>query len=140
MTRNESKEMMKSEQTAIATAPSANRADGGDQWTYRPDIDILETGAAYRIVADIPGAKKDAVDVSFEDGILTIDAAVEARGVENGDFEVREFGIGNYHRKFRISEDIEVNGVIADYHSGVLEVTLPKREVAKRRKIEIKSG
>jgi len=135
MTRNETKEMTKSEQTAIQ-----RRAAGEDQWTYRPDIDILETAAAYRIVADIPGAKKDAVDVSFEDGILSIDATVEPRGVENGDFEVREFGIGNYNRKFRISEDIDVSGINADYNSGVLAVTLPKREIAKRRKIEIKSG
>ena len=112
----------------------------GKGWSYRPDVDILEESEVYRIIADVPGAQQDRIDVSFEDGVLSIDAPIDERYSDSPDFAVREFGVGNYFRRFRISDDVDVEKIDAAYDLGVLTVTLPKRVTAQRRRIEIKSA
>jgi len=139
MTENTTKEMTRSEQQLeVKTEPTGEI--NTSEWTYRPNIDILESDKAYQILADLPGTEKEAIDLSFEDDMLTIEAAVSPRMTDDCEYMLREFGIGNFHRRFKISEDIEVNDILADYTNGVLTVTLPKKQSAQRRQIEIKAG
>lgn len=106
---------------------------------YRPNVDILETADELRVMADMPGVKPDEIDIKFENGTLTIYGVAERKEVfKDGDFLLREYGIGDYYRAFEISEQIDTDRISAEYQDGVLTLHLPKVEAAKARKIEVR--
>jgi HSP20 family protein len=104
---------------------------------YRPNVDILEQADELIVLADMPGASGDAIDVNFEDGNLTIHAKVDPRQDESTEYLVREYGVGDFFRTFRISEAIDASKITAQYADGVLTLHLPKAEEAKPRKIAV---
>jgi HSP20 family protein len=106
---------------------------------YRPNVDILEGPDELLVLADVPGTTGEAVGVDFEDGTLTIHAQVEPRQDEDTEYLVREYGVGDYYRTFRVSEAIDVSKITAEYAEGVLTLHLPKAEATKPRKIEVKA-
>jgi HSP20 family molecular chaperone IbpA len=120
------------------TEQKPERTRGGQ--VYRPSVDIVELEGELMIVADVPGAKSEAIEIDFEEGVLTIQGRVEPRYGEGRRFLVREYGIGDFHRTFRVSEKVNAAGITAECADGVLRVHLPKAESAKPRKIEVKSG
>lgn len=115
------------------TVPERTR---GDQF-FRPNVDILEKPDELVLVADMPGAKPDQIDIRFEDGELTIHGRVEPRNEEATNFLLREYGVGDYFRAFRVSEQVDPTRIGAEFHEGVLCVHLPKVEAAKPRKISV---
>lgn len=106
---------------------------------YRPVVDILEWGDELRVLADVPGAKAEDIDIKFEKGVLTIHARVKDRQPEDVKYLLREYGIGDFHRVFEVSESIDVERITAEHADGVLVLHLPKAEKAKTRKIEVRS-
>lgn len=106
---------------------------------FRPDVDILEHEDAYVILADMPGAREDQVDVRLDKGILTLDATPSAAPEEDRLRHV-EFRSGGYHREFRISEDIDVDHVSARMRNGVLELRLPKTAEKQPRRITVEAA
>jgi HSP20 family molecular chaperone IbpA len=116
----------------------AERTRGGR--VYRPHVDILETREELTLVADVPGVKSDGVDIDFENGVLTIQGKVEPRYGEKINFLLAEYGIGDFYRTFRVSEQIDVARIHAVCADGVLVVHLPKAESAKPRKIAVKAA
>ena len=121
--------------TAAEQTASAERTRTG--CCYRPDVDILEQGDDLLVLADMPGADSDTIDVKFEDGMLEIHAAVAPRHDEGRTFLLQEYGIGAYHRSFHVSEAIDANKISAEYADGVLKLLLPKAEAVKPRKIDV---
>lgn len=104
---------------------------------YRPNVDILEMPDELLLLADMPGAAPDSIDIQFEDGNLTIHARIEPR-YEEEDFLLREYGVGDYWRTFRVAETIDASKISAEIADGVLTLHLPKAEAAKPRKISVK--
>jgi len=104
---------------------------------YRPSVDILEQADELVVVADVPGTTGDDIDVDFEDGTLTIHAKVKPRQEEGLEYLVREYGVGDYYRTFRVSEAIDSSKITAEYSEGVLTLHLPKAEAARPRKIAV---
>ena len=123
------------------TKPAADKANAVEETRcgcyYRPNVDILEKDDELLVLADVPGAVADQIDVDFEDGTLTIDAKVPVRDDKDAEFLVREYGVGNYHRTFQVSEAVDGQKISAEYANGVLSLHLPKAEAAKPRKISI---
>ncbi len=117
---------------------SAERTRGG--LVYRPNVDILETKDELTLVADMPGVSSESIDIDFKDGLLTVQGKVGPRYGEGTAFLLNEYGVGDFHRTFRVSEQIDANRIHAQYADGVLTVHLPKVEAAKPRKIEVRSG
>ena len=72
------------------------------------DVDILEKDDELIVLADMPGAQGDKIDVEFDDGQLTIHAEVEARQDPNTQYLLNEFEVGNYFRTFHDSAAIEI--------------------------------
>ncbi|MGQ9575197.1 MAG: Hsp20/alpha crystallin family protein [Thermoguttaceae bacterium] len=129
------------EETKIAKAPAdeVRRAEQTRSGVcYRPLVDILETDEELTVLADVPGASPEGIDVDFENGTLTIHARVAPRD-EGADFLVREYGVGDYYRTFEVNETIDPDKISAQYADGVLSVRLPKAEAAKPRKITVKT-
>jgi len=126
------------------TKPSAEEEASGVEQTrsgrcYRPSVDILENEDELTVLADVPGAAADRIDVKFEEGTLAIHARVEPRQPEDTSYAIQEYGVGDYYRTFRVSEAVDAGKITAEYNEGVLILHLPKTEATKPRKIAVKS-
>lgn len=104
---------------------------------YRPNVDIVELEQELIVRADMPGVARDDIDVEFENGTLTIHGVVPERTRENATPLLREYGVGDFHRVFQVSESIDSQRLSAEYVDGVLTLHLPKVEAAKPRKIAV---
>jgi len=112
-----------------------------DQGTwYTPLVDIYETGDEFIFQADLPGVKPGDIDVSFENGVLTLDARVQPRQPQDQEYVWQEYGVGHFYRQFSLNTPVDVNGIKAELKHGELKLTVPKAENARTRKIRIKTG
>jgi HSP20 family protein len=118
------------------------RVEGArDRRTYTPNVDIIETAEEFLVLADMPGVAPDAIDIQYEQGVLTMHGKVEPRqDEEHTNYLFCEYGVGDYHRSFRLGEDIETDKIEARLSNGVLELHLPKGEGYKPRKIVVKTS
>ena len=102
--------------------------------------DIRDTGDTYVIDAELPGYKKEEINVDVKDDILTISAEkhTENNEEEKNGYIRRERYYGSVSRSFNISE-VEAAAITAKHENGVLTLTLPKKkeEIPQSRKIEI---
>ncbi len=106
---------------------------------FRPNIDIIEREDELVVLADMPGTCSDDIDIDIENGVLNLHAKVGVRQSFGTDFELIEYGIGDFHRSFQVSDTIDTTRVNAEYRDGVLMLHLPKTEAAKLRKIEVRA-
>jgi HSP20 family protein len=106
---------------------------------FRPDVDILEQPDAFVILADMPGANQESVEINLDKGILTLDAASAGDPAE-APARYAEYRVGGYHREFRISEDIDREKVSAKMSDGVLELRLPKSAESQPRRISVEAA
>jgi HSP20 family molecular chaperone IbpA len=106
---------------------------------FRPNVDIFEQTEKLVVLADMPGVKPSDLEVHFEDGLLTIRGHVEPRQPEQVRSLQAEFGVGDFFRTFRVSEQIDASQISADYHDGVLTLHLPKAAALKPRKITVQA-
>jgi HSP20 family protein len=104
---------------------------------YTPLVDIIETGEAFLFQADLPGVSPDDLDVSFQNGVLSIEGKVRPRPAEN--YVWQEYGHGHFYRQFSINTPVDADKIKAELKNGVLELHVPKAESARTRRIEIKS-
>lgn len=116
---------------------TAEQTRGGPY--FRPNVDIYESADELVVLADVPGASSEAIDIHFEDGSLTIHVRVPQRRADDASYLRQEFGIGDYYRTFRVSEHIDSTRISAEYKDGVLTLHLPKVEAMKPRKIKVKA-
>ncbi len=129
---------------ATMMGKEAEQSDGAERTRcgacYRPRVDIVERQDELLLRADMPGVKGDAIDIQFEDGELTVHGRVEPRQDESVAYLLHEYGVGDFYRTFRVSEQIDASKIHAEYNSGVLTVHLPKVEAVKPRKIEVRTA
>jgi HSP20 family protein len=85
----------------------------------------------------MPGAKADSMNVSFEDGVLSVHAQVPQRCLPGRPF-VQEYGIGDYRRSFRLGEGFDASQISAEYRKGVLTIHVPRLAAVRPRKIEVR--
>jgi HSP20 family protein len=112
---------------------------GGESLSYRPNVDIRDDGDAVVILADLPGARADGIDVTFEDGVLSLHAAVPSRQMPGKPLR-QEYGIGDYRRSFRLGDGFDASLITADYVSGVLTLRVPRLAAVRPRKIAVRAG
>jgi len=109
---------------------------GSEEWT--PAVDIKETDAAYEIHADLPGVKADDIEVTLENGELTIQGSRDSSKQEQrDDYKRVERFSGTFMRRFTLPELADADNVSAKTKEGVLELVIPKIEKAKQRKITV---
>ena len=103
-----------------------------------PLIDIYENEDNYFIGANMPGVSKENIKVKLEDGSLEIMGKINFEEALNRSYVLRENKIGNYYRKFKISNNIDTDKIDAAIEKGQLTVKLPKHERIKPRSIDIR--
>lgn len=104
-------------------------------------LDVHETNETYTVVASLPGANVDDIEVSLHDGILYIKAEIAQPEIdENTRVLAQERSFGKFSRSLRMPEKVNADNVEADYNNGVLTLTLHKAPEAKPRQISIRSN
>jgi HSP20 family protein len=105
----------------------------------RPRVDIAESETEFRLRADLPGVTKDNLRVEIENGRLTIAASRKLEDEQNfKNIHVERHGSVRYTRTFHLGEEIDADQIRAEFKDGVLSLTLPKREKALPKRIEVK--
>lgn len=113
-----------------------NSERGNGEFFIAPRADIIEADGEYVIIADVPGLKKENVDITIDNGVLELRGRTVDENEAKGVF-TREFRLPDYHRKFSVRDDINTGAITAKIDNGVLTLVLPKKEEVKPRKIEI---
>lgn len=103
-------------------------------------VDLYRTGDHYVLLADLPGVDPGSVDVSVDNGTLTLTAERSARSDEGVQWLTSERFSGRFRRQLTLGEGIDTEHISASYDNGVLSVTIPVAERAKPRKVEIVQG
>ena len=106
---------------------------------YSPAVDIIEDDDGVTLVADLPGVRKEDVDIEIEDRVLTITGHARQPAAA-GEPLRQEHGFGGYTRRFTLSDKFDRAKFSAGLVDGVLTVTLPKASSLKPRKIAIKAA
>jgi HSP20 family protein len=113
--------------------------DGGGGWAPF-GVDVREDADHLYVEADLPGFKKDEVDITMENQTLTISAQRKEEyndGEKGGDYLLRERRYSRFLRSFTLPPTVDDQKVDAKLNDGMLTITLNKREETKPRRIEI---
>ena len=105
--------------------------------TYVPQVDIYETKEGLWLWADMPGVDEQSLDVRLDNGVLTIEGQVDVKQYENVTPLYTEYNVGNYVRRFTLSNDVDSDRIVARMQNGVLALEIPKSERAKPRRIAV---
>ena len=105
---------------------------------WAPAVDILETENDLIVKADVPGVELKDIDILLENGTLTLKGERKFDSEEkNKGFHRLERSYGSFVRYFTVPDTVAAENVHADYHNGVLTITLPKKEIAKPKTIKV---
>jgi HSP20 family protein len=107
-----------------------------DVRTFTPPVDIEETDDAYVIEADLPGVKREDVDIELEGNELHVSGEIKQR---EGKFRRRTRRVGRFELRVVLPDGIDGDNVEAKLDHGVLSVRVPKAERAQRRKIDVQA-
>ena len=105
---------------------------------WSPRVDLAETDDAYFIHADVPGLKKEDIEINYQDGTLTVrgERTFEETD-ENRKFVRVERSYGRFYRAFTLPKTVKEGDINATFEDGVLTIEVPKAEEKKPRRIEI---
>ena len=112
---------------------------------WMPAMEIVENDDAFVVSAELPGISAREVDISLDDGVLTLSGEKKEEkeeGKEGSKFHMWERRYGSFRRSFTLPQAVEADKITAKATDGILTVTLPKTKKAKAqgRKIPITNG
>lgn len=111
----------------------------GNTWSVA--LDVNETADEYIVKASLPGLKPEDLDVTFNNGVLTLKGELkEEQESKEARWHLRERRYGTFTRSIQLPTSINGEAIQASYDAGVLTLVLPKLEEAKPRKIQITHG
>lgn len=100
-------------------------------------MDLYKVDDHYVLTADLPGVDPGSVDVTVDNGTLTLTAHRSARSEDSVQWLANERFFGTYRRQLALGDGIDTTKIAATYENGVLTVTIPLAERAKARRIEV---
>ncbi|MEK6425377.1 MAG: Hsp20/alpha crystallin family protein [Burkholderia gladioli] len=129
--------------TKAADAVTANRNNGQAselRTRVSPTVDIFEDSHGITLYADLPGVPREKLDVRVQDGNLSIEAEAVVPAPSGLRLHHGEIRNPHFARAFTLSPDFEVSRIDAQLRDGVLKLTIPRRDEAKPRRVEITAG
>ena len=120
-----------------------SRGNGSHGLLRAPEADVLETEKDILVMMDVPGSAPNEIELVLENNVLTVSG--ERRPQWGNDeqrpsFHLTERRYGRFSRSFVLPRDVDQDQIRATFENGVLTVTIPKSEKARRRRIEIQSN
>lgn len=111
-----------------------------DYATWTPAVDLREEADHFVLHADMPGMKKEDIEVGVENNVLTIRGERKFEAEVNRETYHRiERAYGKFVRSFTLPSLVKTDAITASYKDGILEVTIPKAEESKPKRITVKS-
>ncbi|MEO0586821.1 MAG: Hsp20/alpha crystallin family protein [Planctomycetota bacterium] len=117
----------------VSHADDAN----GHALTASYPVDVREEESRFVVEAELPGFTKDQVEISLEDGVLSLTAERKPAETPDGQHHVRERRYTRVARKFSLPQSVDPNAVEAALADGVLTLSIGKRDEVKARRIEV---
>jgi HSP20 family protein len=113
--------------------------EGEARGALRMKVDVVESNGAYIVTAEVPGVKKEDIQVSIDGADVTLAAELKRERDVSKDERVlhAERGFGKLARSFTLPQEVDETKAEAKYRDGVLELTLPKKAAAARKTIAI---
>ena len=118
---------------------NGGRTNGGSSLMRAPETDVMETEKEIRVVTEMPGLKREHIEIDVENNVLTIrgEKREERTEGEQGRWHLAERRYGTFSRSFVLPRDVDSENIQASFQDGVLTVSVPKSEKARRRRIEV---
>jgi HSP20 family protein len=104
---------------------------------WSPALDLYESGDHFVVVVELPGMRKEDIDISLHDGTLTISGERKRESANGEKAQRSERYVGTFRRSIALSTRVDASKVTATYQEGILKVTLPKAEEAKPKQIQV---
>lgn len=105
---------------------------------FVPSIDVSETENQFMITAELPGMKKEDINISLENGRLSISGERSFENEEKGKTYHRvETQYGSFNRSFQLPDNVSEESITATYEDGLLNITIDKSEDKVKKQIEI---
>lgn len=113
---------------------------GRSEWI--PAVDIRETSQELTFAVELPGIKREDVEVTAADGVLTIlgEKTEERTEGEDGRYHLTERNYGSFVRRFQLPQGVDLDKIEADVDGGMLQVRIPKAALPQPKKIQIRAG
>ncbi|HUN27827.1 MAG TPA: Hsp20/alpha crystallin family protein [Steroidobacteraceae bacterium] len=124
----------------VFTALSSAEGSSGATSTWVPPVDVIEHADRFELAVDLPGVDPDKVEITLDNGVLSISGEREADGRLASAEEIRmrlERGRGKFYRQFVLPETVDAERVQASGRNGVLAITIPKQAQALPRRIKV---
>ncbi len=106
---------------------------------FAPPVDIHDGPEGLTLEADLPGATESNLHIQLEDNVLSLYATLDSPASESARLIHQEYPVGDFHRSFILSDEVDRDRITAELKNGVLRIFLPKADRARARRIEIKS-
>lgn len=129
--KNEMRELPVQEKKELTAKPSTREGV-----YFEPSVDIYETPKELVVLADVPGATPQDLEVDIRDNVLTLTAHTKAPESKWRPL-YEEYRLGHYTRQFRLGHQIDQAKISAKIKDGVLTLSLPKAEAVQPRRIQI---
>ena len=121
--------------TQRRTQADPNAGDEFERADWTPASDIYETESGYLIAMDVPGIRRETLEIDIDDNRLLVKGT---REIEQSKQHRMERPRGRFLRTFSVPASVEQGRIGAEYKDGVLQISLPKRTEQKPKKIDIK--
>jgi len=109
--------------------------------TFQLPVDVEEVDYGYRIQAPVPGFKPEDVELTFSDGVLTINAKrSEEKSRQEGNYLRREVAFGNLQRHITLPANVRADEIKARFDSGILTVDVPRAQKSRATRIRVQPG
>jgi len=105
---------------------------------WSPAVEIIESDEEISLKAELPGLEEKDIRINVEENLLNLTGERTSENKQEGDCVRSERWYGKFSRSFRLPETADVENIKAELKNGVLAVTVPKKEEAKPRQIEVK--
>jgi HSP20 family protein len=122
------------------TLSTTQRSSG----TYSVPVDVFGTESDIFVFASAPGVNPDELEITVDDNILTLSAAVpnvaKSTEAEGATWFLHEMGHGSFKRSVRLPVEVDPDSAEASFENGILRLRLPKAQAAKPRQIKVRTG
>ena len=132
---------LQNEMSRVFDNAVAGAEDGSNVVTSRwtPAVDIREDAERFVIAADVPGVDPEDIEVTMENGVLTIkgERTLEAKDEGDNGYRRVERVYGSFYRRFTLPDTADAEAISANGRHGVLEVVIPKRAALQPKRIAV---
>ncbi len=116
---------------------SPTATESGTQYML-PRVDVIEDSNGITLLADLPGVKREKLDIKIEGTSLTLEGGIEINAPQGLDAVFAEIRAARYRRGFTLSSELDATAIDAQLKDGVLRLRIPKLAEAQPRRIEVR--